>query len=801
MERFDDLEHSNSSRDTAANVLDAAAITGTLDISELQPVCDTDVLIHGNADGLASMQANENHQSSAAYLAHSGIHGTWSAIDESLLLFPSHYQRYSANEAGPTAGQSHSLTRNRLSHPGVQQDRNPYSGDRGSPDVWANGYRPVIYPIYQQAVQPFEELGGSMHPPPSPSGYSYSTSATSLGSTPGQQIPYFGNPNGRITAEYPAIPSYMEIGNMIRQREIPFPGDAVYYPQSGGVYGMAGPGVPTRQQPHSPPARTYSPNLIHHTATPSLPQRDTPVLANNQHHGLQDSWSYGSAPHDPGFLDLDNHIPGPIACESGVAAVQASEVASEGTQKAAPKRKRASQPRARAATQAVSCASGGSGNVAEKLHPKKRLRRAVSGHSAQRCLQNVLDFSCVGQPAASSADTGSLQSASCAVTSSSASPSFSSSNTTGAAGAISGPLWHSAAPADDLSPAPVLTGPDDPDSDVLPAADQGNLPSQGKTLKLCLLPWEYGTVLWWQDIPREQQLRAVRRLRLAYPGTSWSRAEAHISKCCRKQKSEKERQEDRRIERKAARDARQAVRASGPRSVEHDRIAVRSASPFADGILSAPAGPLAPLDTATASPIGPMSLLGRESQDLFSAQAPDPNAFDCFVQASSPSEDSGSDAISQASALAMSDTELGPSHVNGDSEIAPESFSTASTAGSEGPLFLPSDEEADDMDEFWSELFRTGEFPNNLREWRAEDLLFRTPTLQDPIVSRVEEMNARDMQAAENLGFSLADLGVASARQLVGMSPDAVPFFVAGADSLDEHCAVEDAEEASRASG
>ncbi|KAI5817885.1 hypothetical protein BZA77DRAFT_292112 [Pyronema omphalodes] len=798
MEQFEDLQHSNSNRDTADNVLPSAAITGTPDISELQPVSDTDVLIHGNTDGLASMQANDNQQS-AADLPRYRIQEPLSGIDESLLLFPSHYQQYAAIGAGRNAGGSHSLTRTLQADHVVGQLRNPYLGDRGSPDVWANEYRPVIYPIYQQAVQQFEELGGSIHPPPSPSGYSYSTSATSLGSTPGQQIPYFGNRNGPSTAGYSSIPSYMEIGNMIRQRENPFPGDAVYYPPSSGVYGMAGAGVPTRQQPHSLPSSTYSPNLIHHTATPSLPQQDTPVLVNNQHHGLQNSWSYGSAPQNPGFLDLNNPIPGHIASESGVAPVQGSAVVSEGTQKAAPKRKRASQPRARAATQAVSSASEGSGIVAEKQHPKKRLRRTVAGNLPQKCLQNVLDFSCVGQPAASSADTGSLESESHAVTSSSVSPNCSTSNTTEAAQAISGPVWHSAVPGDDLSPAPVLTGPDDPDSDVLPAPDQSPLPSQGKTLKLCLLPWEYGTVLWWQDIPREQQLRAVRRLRLAYPGTSWTRAEAHISKCCRKQKSEKERQEDRRIERKAARDARQAARASGAPSVEDHRIAGRSASPSADGSLSAPAGPLPSLDTATATPIGPLSLLGPEDHDLSSVQVPNLNAFDCFVPATSPSEHSRSDTTVHASALAISDTELEPSHLDGDREITPESVSTALTAGAKGPLFLPSNEEADDMDEFWSELFQSGEFPNNLREWRAEDLFFHTPTLQDPIVSRVEEMNARDMQAAENLGFSLADIGVASARQLLGMSPDAVPFVVAGANSLDEHGSVGDAEEASRA--
>ncbi|KAI5817874.1 hypothetical protein BZA77DRAFT_343272 [Pyronema omphalodes] len=456
----------------------------------------------------------------------------------------------------------------------------------------------------------------------------------------------------------------------------------------------------------------------------------------------------GIAPATDDFSSSSTFIAGTAACTSDQASPRVLECNAERLEKATPSRKRARQYKATAENQPASSVPVEAKN-SNAAQPHKKKTRNSRAPAIPPELQHCFAICTTEQPAAGMTSVStSLQVSPSSGTMDISEPetAATSENTDAALPEIapSGPVWHSAAPGVDLSGAPVLTGPDDPDSDVLPADNQAKFPSQGETLKLCMLPWQVGTVLLWHEVPPVQQLRAIRRFRLRYPTTSWALAEAHVTEKCSKQKSEKQRQEQRTAARKAARDARTA-------GSNIAVVASRSTGAGSDASVSAPVTPAESVTTNTIvnSVVTPERCIAHGP--LFTDDTTAlPSASSTPVPA--PVVSTAVDAATPEALALDFATQL--YHIGVGDE--------------EHPDFLHSDEDQDDMDEFWSELFRSGEFPNNLREWQAEDLFFRTPTLQDPIVNRVEEMNARDMQATGNLGLSVGELDVVSARELLG---------------------------------
>jgi hypothetical protein len=275
--------------------------------------------------------------------------------------------------------------------------------------------------------------------------------------------------------------------------------------------------------------------------------------------GLHNPLIAGLAPATTGSVVIGRLVSGPVASGSGVVPPRVSVSSAEGPQKAAPKRKRVSQSKAAPVSQPVSCASGAPRDSAEKQPSKKRLRKSVDDDVPREFTQNSLVLALAEQGAAISSVPALVVTPSPAAISDSNSTNSATSDTSDTVlttAAATGPIWHGAAPGVDLSGAPVLTGPNDPDSDVQPAAPQTKFPAQGATLKLCLLPWEAGAVLLWGEIPPQGQLRAVRRFRLRFPWASWATAEAWIATKCGKQKSEKQRQEEKKAAARAAKAAR-----------------------------------------------------------------------------------------------------------------------------------------------------------------------------------------------------------------------------------------------------
>ncbi|CCX12998.1 Protein of unknown function [Pyronema omphalodes CBS 100304] len=302
-------------------------------------------------------------------------------------------------------------------------------------------------------------------------------------------------------------------------------------------------------------------------------------------------------------------------------------------------------------------------------------------------------------------------------------------------------------------------------------------------MKLCLLPWEAGAVLLWGEIPPQDQLRAVRRFRLRFPWASWATAEAWIATKCGKQKSEKQRQEEKKEAARALKAARVsnaapavAGRRTGPASVSN-----AGSVPT----LTGPSTPIAPLPyPPTAAAIGSLASMGSGAYGSFFTPVASPNPFAYFPQAPVPSVCSISAAASQGLAFTALGTGFGHTRVYDDGMIDPDLCPASAAPDAEVPLFLPFDENEDDDDDEmmddWPELF-----PEDLRDATAED----------PIVNKVEEMNARDRQAAENVGLSLVGGEVLAVSQLPMPIPSA-SFVAAGADVFDAHGALGDVSEA-----
>ncbi|CCX32287.1 Protein of unknown function [Pyronema omphalodes CBS 100304] len=98
------------------------------------------------------------------------------------------------------------------------------------------------------------------------------------------------------------------------------------------------------------------------------------------------------------------------------------------------------------------------------------------------------------------------------------------------------PLVHPAEPGVDVSGAPGLTGPDDQDADVKPEPGKTKFPSACATLKFCKLPTD-GRYKW-EQMPKADSLRAVRRFRLRFWWVGWAQAEDYIWEKFQKQEQD-----------------------------------------------------------------------------------------------------------------------------------------------------------------------------------------------------------------------------------------------------------------------
>ncbi|KAI5787893.1 hypothetical protein FPQ18DRAFT_392773 [Pyronema domesticum] len=208
--------------------------------------------------------------------------------------------------------------------------------------------------------------------------------------------------------------------------------------------------------------------------------------------GLRNPLIAGSAPATTGSVVIGSLVSGPVAFGSGVVPPRVSVPSAEGPQQAAPKRKRVSQSKAGPVSQPVACASGAPGNSAAKQPSKERLRKSFDDAVPREFTQNSLVLALVEQAAAILPVPALVVTPSPATISDSNSTNSATSDTLLATAAATGPIWNNAAPGVDLSASPILTGPNDPDSDVQPAAPGTKFPAQGATMKLCLLPWEVG---------------------------------------------------------------------------------------------------------------------------------------------------------------------------------------------------------------------------------------------------------------------------------------------------------------------
>ncbi|KAI5817883.1 hypothetical protein BZA77DRAFT_352491 [Pyronema omphalodes] len=251
-------------------------------------------------------------------------------------------------------------------------------------------------------------------------------------------------------------------------------------------------------------------------------------------------------------------------------------------------------------------------------------------------------------------------------------------------------------------------------------------------------------------VPPVQQLRAIRRFRLRYPTTSWALAEAHITEKCRKQKSEKQRQEQRTAARKAARDARTA-------GSNIAVVASRSTGAGSDASVSAPVTPAESVATnaivdSVVTPqrcIAHGPLLPDDTTALASASStpvPTP-AVSTALDAATPE------------ALVLTDFAAQLYHIGVGDEENPDWYLNAAPEV-EQPLFLPFNEDDEDMSNDWSEVSAYGAYTNDFYGSPSEDV--RALTAAEPISERVEDIHAQDQTASNPIGLSLIGMDVAS---------------------------------------
>ncbi|KAI5814501.1 hypothetical protein BZA77DRAFT_371813 [Pyronema omphalodes] len=205
--------------------------------------------------------------------------------------------------------------------------------------------------------------------------------------------------------------------------------------------------------------------------------------------GRHSLWTAGSAPTAVSFpgTGTGNILSTPIASVSGVTIDPVSAPCAEGAQQAASKRKRGVQSKAAAAPWHETNASRGPRDAAEKQPRKKRVRGSIKTVVPPEFTHEFV----VSVPAEQLLCTTSASAVIVSYSSSATSDSVAVQTTADG----TGPVWHRAAPGVDLSGPPLLTGPDDPDSDIQTAPEGTKYPPQGATLKLCKLPWEAGTVV------------------------------------------------------------------------------------------------------------------------------------------------------------------------------------------------------------------------------------------------------------------------------------------------------------------
>ncbi|KAI5814490.1 hypothetical protein BZA77DRAFT_356492 [Pyronema omphalodes] len=457
--------------------------------------------------------------------------------------------------------------------------------------------------------------------------------------------------------------------------------------------------------------------------------------------GLHSLWTASSAPTAVDFpgTGIGNILSTPIASVTGVIIAPASAPCAEGAQQAVSKRKRGVQSKAAALPRPETNTFGALRDSAEKQPRKKRVRGYIKTVVPPEFTHEFVVSASAEQLLATTSASAGIVSYSSSATSDSGAV-----QTTAAA---TGPVWHRAAAGVDLSGPPALTGPDDPDGDIQPAPEGTKYPPQGATLKLCKLPWEAGTVVLWEDIPLERQLRAVRRFRLGFPWASWKTAEAYISLKCRKQRSEKQRQEDKKANRKAAR----AARISGGVS--------STAGPCA--------GPASYCGTLSALSGSPASIAASPCLAAATANA-GPSSFTSFAHASVPSVVWNPDA----------DANQGLAFTGFGSD--PRVCATDAATGAAQPLFLPFDEDEEDR-------------LNNWPDCLPQD--FYAAATADPIVNRLEQMNDQDHQAARNLGLTLVATDVGAIHPFA-ISTAVVPAPDTGVDALDQQRGLEDVREA-----
>ncbi|KAI5814499.1 hypothetical protein BZA77DRAFT_371806 [Pyronema omphalodes] len=476
--------------------------------------------------------------------------------------------------------------------------------------------------------------------------------------------------------------------------------------------------------------------------------------------GLNSIWTAGSAQTAVSYPDtsIESVVSTPSASVSGVIIAPASAPCAEGAQQAASKRKRVVQSKAAAVPGPETNTSGAPRDSAEKQPRKKRVRGSIKTVVPLEFMHEFV----VSAPAEQLLATTSA----CAGIVSYSSSATSDSGALQPTAAAAGPVWHSAAPGVDLSGPPALTGPDDPDGDIQPAPEGTKYPPQGATLKLCKLPWEAGTVVVWEDIPLERQLRAVRRFRLRFPWASWETAEAYISLKCRKQRSEKERQEDRKANRKAAR----AARISDGLSSTAGPSAGSASYSGALSVLSGSPASVAASPSPVAATVVDSGVPSNASVYGSNCANAGPSSFTLFAHASVPSVVWNADAaVNQGLAF----TGFGSD---------PRVCATDAATGAAQPLFLPFDEDEED---------RLNNWPDCLPQ--PQD--FYAAATADPIVNRLDQMNDRDHQAARNLGLNLVATDVGAIHPFA-TSTAVVPAPDAGVDALDQQRGLGDVREA-----
>ncbi|KAI5817887.1 hypothetical protein BZA77DRAFT_352497 [Pyronema omphalodes] len=787
MKNSTNTTHNNPNSHHEDNVVDVNSSTfsnGTLEI-ELPPLSATDGNSSGPVNPLPPVQETREEWSTA-YPAQSlndpsfrpsGASSSPSAVQFTLSF---------GNQTEPTASEYLSFTSNDHTRAAVQQQWNPLSGNYGHGNGSARVYQPVAYPIQQLEWRVIgDHPSSNISPPSSQIAFYHTPYGTTLTSSPAEHIPYFGTSNRQAPGELPSTPSYMEVGNLIRQWETPFPGDTGHYPQSG----VSNPTMSTAIC-HAIPSSFGS---VYAASTPDLLRQGVSVFGNDEHYGFQNPSVPSLALQLAGSPVLESPLSGHGASGWGFSPPQETGSYPSRPQQARPKRKTVHQSQVDTEIEPLTSTSGEPREPTENNAPKKRSRRSVADSVPSTLTENSLLFNPFPETSPAPTPIPQLLASPFPDTSTQsnpASPSTSAFVQTTVANCA--PVWHSAAPGIDLSPAPVLTGPDDPDSDVLPAANQDKFPSHGEALKLCHLPWEAGTVLLWEDIPPEQQLRAVRRFRLAYPTTSWGTAKDRISLNCRKQKAEKERQEKRKVARKAARDA----RTSGC----HPVVAVSTDELASSG--GVPTAVPAVQEPTAVTTVGSFIPLGPTPYDPVSTEPSNAIAVAPSLPFPVPAVSDSSNAAIQALNFPSVDTEVDCTDLRGDEQIQSGSCAASVAPDAEQPPFLPFYEYEHDAAHAWGEpdVYREGpnavpflpsgeyehaaagydwgelgvyrEDPNAVCESQNDDLLIAGA--ENTGDNRVDEMNGQDYPPPENPPVSLIGLDVASARRLLGLPPQGI---------------------------